>query len=237
MHSQIFKNMYEHYSFDLWLTLIKSNPLFKPARIDYFFENYNFSKKNKIEIKKIFRKVDLMCNLINEKVGKNVDAMEMYLIVLYLLDEKDHGIDAIEMAELYQQMEELVLENIPILLNQNIRPTLMKIREQGASTSILSNTGFIKGTTLRKVLTKLKILDLFDFVIFSDEIDISKPNDKIYELLYNEVKVLKKSNSIKKEKIVHIGDNYTADYLGAKDFGFNAIFVDQLNTIDKKIQL
>ena len=64
---------------------------------------------------------------------------------------------------------------------------------------------------------------------------MSKPNDKIYELLYNEVKVLKKSNSIKKEKIVHIGDNYTADYLGAKDFGFNAVFVDQLNTIDTKI--
>jgi putative hydrolase of the HAD superfamily len=227
--------MYEHYSFDLWLTLIKSNPLFKPARIEYFFENYNFSKKNKIEIKKVFRKVDLMCNLINEKVGKNVDAMEMYLMVLYLLDEKDHGIDAIEMAELYQQMEELVLENTPILLNQNIRPTLIRIREQGATTSILSNTGFIKGTTLRKVLTKLKILDLFDFVIFSDEIDMSKPNDKIYELLYNEVKVLKKSNSIKKEKIVHLGDNYTADYLGAKNFGFNAVFVDKLNTIDTKI--
>jgi len=227
--------MYEHYSFDLWLTLIKSNPLFKPARIEYFFENYNFTKKTKVEIKKIFRKVDLMCNLINEKVGKNVDAMEMYLMVLYLLDEKDHGIDAIEMAELYQQMEELVLENTPILLNQNIRPTLIRIREQGATTSILSNTGFIKGTTLRKVLTKLKILDLFDFVIFSDEIDMSKPNDKIYELLYNEVKVLKKSNSIKKEKIVHLGDNYTADYLGAKDFGFNAVFVDKLNTIDTKI--
>ena len=224
--------MYEHYSFDLWLTLIKSNPLFKPARIEYFFENYNFSKKTKVEIKKIFRKVDLMCNLINEKVGKNVDAMEMYLMVLYLLDEKDHGIDAIEMAELYQEMEKLVFENLPILLNQNIRPTLMKIREQGATTSILSNTGFIKGTTLRKVLTKLKILDLFDFVIFSDEIDMSKPNNKIYELLYNEVKVLKKSNSINKEKIVHIGDNYTADYLGAKNFGFNAVFVDQLNTID-----
>ena len=132
-------------------------------------------------------------------------------------------------------MEELVLENLPILLNQNIRPTLIKIREQGATTSILSNTGFIKGTTLRKVLTKLKILDLFDFVIFSDEIDMSKPNDKIYELLYNEVKVLKKSNSIKKEKIVHLGDNYTADYLGAKNFGFNAVFVDKLNTIDTKI--
>ena len=227
--------MYEHYSFDLWLTLIKSNPLFKPARIEYFFENYNFTKKTKVEIKKIFRKVDLMCNLINEKVGKNVDAMEMYLMVLYLLDEKDHVIDAIEMAELYQQMEELVLENTPILLNQNIRPTLIRIREQGATTSILSNTGFIKGTTLRKVLTKLKILDLFDFVIFSDEIDMSKPNDKIYELLYNEVKVLKKSNSIKKEKIVHLGDNYTADYLGAKNFGFNAVFVDKLNTIDTKI--
>ena len=229
--------MIEHYSFDLWLTLIKSNPLFKPARIEYFFKNYNFSKKKKIEIKKIFRKVDLMCNLINEKVGKNVDAMEMYLMVLYLIDSKDHGIDSIEIAKLYQNMEDLVLKNTPILLNQNIRPTLIKIRDQGATISLLSNTGFIKGTTLRKVLTKLKILDLFDFVIFSDEIDMSKPNNEIYKLLFNKVKVLKKSNSIKKEKIVHIGDNYTADYIGAKEFGFKAIFVDKLNTLDKKIQL
>ena len=229
--------MFEHYSFDLWLTLIKSNPLFKPARIEYFFENYNFSKKNTIEIKKIFRKVDLMCNLINEKVGKNVDAMEMYLMVLYILDSKDHGIDSIEIAKLYQNMEDLVLKNTPILLNQNIRPTLIKIRDQGATISLLSNTGFIKGTTLRKVLTKLKILDLFDFVIFSDEIDMSKPNNEIYKLLFDKVKLLKRSNSIKKDKIVHIGDNYTADYLGAKDFGFKAIFVDKLNTIDKKLQL
>ena len=229
--------MFEHYSFDLWLTLIKSNPLFKPARIEYFFENYNFSKKNTIEIKKIFRKVDLMCNLINEKVGKNVDAMEMYLMVLYILDSKDHGIDSIEIAKLYQNMEDLVLKNTPILLNQNIRPTLIKIRDQGATISLLSNTGFIKGTTLRKVLTKLKILDLFDFVIFSDEIDMSKPNNEIYKLLFDKVKLLKKPNSIKKDKIVHIGDNYTADYLGAKDFGFKAIFVDKLNTIDKKLQL
>ena len=229
--------MFEHYSFDLWLTLIKSNPLFKPARIEYFFENYNFSKKNTIEIKKIFRKVDLMCNLINEKVGKNVDAMEMYLMVLYLLDSKDHGIDSIEIAKLYQNMEDLVLKNTPILLNQNIRPTLIKIRDQGATISLLSNTGFIKGTTLRKVLTKLKILDLFDFVIFSDEIDMSKPNNEIYKLLFDKVKLLKKPNSIKKDKIVHIGDNYTADYLGAKDFGFKAIFVDKLNTVDKKLQL
>ena len=229
--------MFEHYSFDLWLTLIKSNPLFKPARIEYFFENYNFSKKNTIEIKKIFRKVDLMCNLINEKVGKNVDAMEMYLMVLYILDSKDHGIDSIEIAKLYQNMEDLVLKNTPILLNQNIRSTLIKIKEHGSTISILSNTGFIKGTTLRKVLTKLKILDLFDFVIFSDEIDMSKPNNEIYKLLFDKVKLLKKPNSIKKDKIVHIGDNYTADYLGAKDFGFKAIFVDKLNTIDKKLQL
>ena len=178
-----------------------------------------------------------MCNLINEKVGKNVDAMEMYLMVLYLLDENDHGIDGIEMTKLYQKMEELVLENTPIILNQNIIQTLIEIRKKGATTSILSNTGFIKGTTLRKVLTKLKILDLFDFVIFSDEIDMSKPNKQIYELLYNKVKLLKKSKSINKDKIVHVGDNYTADYLGAKDFGFKAIFVDKINTLDRKIQL
>jgi len=36
---------YRHYSFDLWLTLIKSNPGFKAERAHYFFENYNPLKK------------------------------------------------------------------------------------------------------------------------------------------------------------------------------------------------
>ena len=83
----------------------------------------------------------------------------------------------------------------------------------------------------------MKILDLFDFVIFSETNSSLEAISIVYELLYNEVKVLKKSNSINKDKIVHVGDNYTADYLGAKDFGFNAVFVDKLNTIDRKIQL
>ena len=61
---------FRHYSFDLWLTLIKSNPAYKPERAGIFYRDYNSLNKSLEEIAAIFRQVDLMCNAINEKTGK-----------------------------------------------------------------------------------------------------------------------------------------------------------------------
>ena len=60
---------YKHYSFDLWLTLIKSNPRFKQERTSYFYEKFNTKNKSIEEVALIFRQVDLMVNAINEKTG------------------------------------------------------------------------------------------------------------------------------------------------------------------------
>lgn len=65
---------YRHYSFDLWLTLIRSNPAFKQKRTEYFHQNFNYSHKSIDEVALAFRQIDIMCNTINEKTGKNIDA-------------------------------------------------------------------------------------------------------------------------------------------------------------------
>ena len=84
---------YKHYSFDLWLTLIKSNPNFKKERALFFHKNFNSKKKNIEEIEKIFRQVDIICNSINEKTGKNIDADEMYLYRFYpVISNKVDGV-------------------------------------------------------------------------------------------------------------------------------------------------
>ena len=113
----------KHFSFDLWLTIIKSNPLFKSKRVTFFHEHYNFSNHSEKEIKSVFRKVDLMCNQVNESVGFNLDTKEMYLMVLYLLNENSIDYSEIdiytnEITTYYNKFCVTTYENIDVLIIQ-----------------------------------------------------------------------------------------------------------------------
>ena len=145
-------NYYKHYSFDLWLTLIKSNPDFKKQRALYFFKNYNSQKKTILEIETIFREVDLMCNSINEKTGKNLDSDEMYLRVLSQINNSN-DFSSINFDDLYREIEIIFFNYLPVLYNEETIITLDKLKnESGSSFNILSNTAFIKGNSLKQVL-------------------------------------------------------------------------------------
>ncbi|RYD21052.1 MAG: HAD family hydrolase, partial [Spirochaetia bacterium] len=69
---------YKHYSFDLWMTLIRSNPAFKLERTRFFYQHFNCKEKTLEEVGLVFRQIDVMCNAINEKTGGNIHAEEMY---------------------------------------------------------------------------------------------------------------------------------------------------------------
>ena len=97
---------------------------------------------------------------------------------------------------------------------------LKQITEQGKTVSILSNTAFIKGSSLRKLMAFYELESYFSFQIFSDETGYSKPNQMIFQLVYDEIK---KINSIAKNEVLHLGDNKIADYHGALQFGFDAL--------------
>ncbi|WP_295772020.1 HAD family hydrolase [uncultured Mucilaginibacter sp.] len=215
---------YKHYSFDLWLTLIKSNPLFKQRRSLYFYENYNSLQKTLPEVEAIFRQVDVMCNCINERTGKNIDADEMYLMVISHLHNNQVNLHSINTDELYQRMEALLFENLPQVYCDDTLAILATIKDSGASINILSNTGFIKGSTLRQVLQQLGISRYIDFHLYSDELGISKPNPKFFQLMIDQAAILNKSITLK--DIVHIGDNPIADVAGAEAMGLNAILIN-----------
>jgi putative hydrolase of the HAD superfamily len=95
---------YQHFSFDLWLTLIRSNPAFKEKRASYFHQHFNYHNQSLEGVKRVFRQVDIMCNLINEKTGKNIDADEMYLMVLSMMNDGDARIWKIDIEKLYADM-------------------------------------------------------------------------------------------------------------------------------------
>ena len=223
----------KHYSFDLWFTLIRSNPLFKKERANFFFNNFNSLNKTIEEVENVFRQVDLMCNAINEKTGGNIDAEEMYLMVIYNLNNSHIPFNNIDTGSLYHEMEQMILKNIPVIFNPQTPSTLHRIKQNTNTTiNILSNTAFIKGSTLRLVMDKLDLAQYFDFQIYSDEVGASKPNTEIYNVLLKNIYNTRKEDNIGLNEIMHIGDNPIADIHGARLVGINAF---QINTNDKLI--
>jgi putative hydrolase of the HAD superfamily len=209
---------YSHLSFDLWLTLIKSNPEFKQKRNllfkDFFEIDHGIEKVNEV-----VRYYDVLCNNINEKTGSNIDTYEIYYLILSSLDIDLEKNDTNRLFEFYKQTEELFLNYKPVLIYSDIQKVFQKITNQGKSISILSNTAFIKGKVLRKLLEYYDLAEYFKFQIYSDEVGLSKPNMAIFQLVFDEVNKYKK---IDKKDVLHIGDNSIADYKGALQFGFNA---------------
>lgn len=220
---------YRHYSFDLWLTLIKSNPGFKAERARYFFENYNPLKKSREEVATIFRRVDRMVNSINEKAGKNIDADEMYLMVISMLNDYSCCFKDIDMTALEKEMEVLLMENLPVVYNNDTKGVLEHLKEKNnSSINILSNTGFIRGVTLRKVLKLLGLDQFVDFQIYSDEHGLSKPSSSFFLIMLN--KVLADHADYSLEDIVHVGDNPVADITGARSVGINSLLINSNET-------
>ena len=209
---------YSHLSFDLWLTLIKSHPEFKQKR-NLLFRDF-FEIEHGIEkVNEVIRYYDVLCNNINEKTGLNIDTYEIYYLILSALnvDLNKNGTD--RFLQFYGHTEELFLEYKPVLIYSDIEKVFKKVTDEGRSINILSNTAFIKGNTLRKVLEYYNLAEYFKFQIYSDEVGLSKPNTEIFQLVFDEVS---KYKTIEKKDVLHVGDNSIADYAGATKFGFNA---------------
>ena len=217
---------FRHYSFDLWLTLIKSNPDYKSERAGIFYRDYNSQKKPLEEIAAIFRQVDMMCNAINEKSGKNIDSDEMYLMVLIMISEDPSYIKSVDVAGLYVDMENLVLNNLPLIYDNETIGVIKHLKEKGNTLSILSNTGFIKGSVLRKVIAELRAGDYFDFQLYSDEAGLSKPNPEFFKMMIAGAKHANQPDEIGLTDIIHIGDNTFTDINGAAQAGINSLLVN-----------
>ncbi|MEJ2880790.1 HAD family hydrolase [Pedobacter sp. GR22-6] len=218
--------IYKHYSFDLWLTLIKSNPSFKSERARYFHDHYNVTGKSLEEVNAIFRQVDLMVNSINEKTGKNIDADEMYLMVISIINDFSTAFQDIDIEAVYTRMEALVLEHMPLIYCDRSIGVLEQLKADGNSTlSLLSNTGFIKGVTLRKVLKHHGLDQLLDFQLYSDEVRLSKPNQQFFQLMLDTID-RKKHLELGLHEVIHIGDNPHADLRGAEAMGIKGFLIN-----------
>ena len=212
---------YGHFSFDLWLTLIKSNPEFKAKR-NLLFKEY-FEINVPIEkVTEVIRYYDVLCNNINEKSELNFNTFEIYYLILNALEVDIELLEAENLEDFYKETEQLFMTYKPNLIYSDIESVFKKITKHEKTISILSNTGFIKGSSLRKLLEYYELNNYFSFQLYSDETGFSKPNSRMFQLVFNKVCEIK---ALEKKNILHVGDNVRADYNGAVNFGFSALLI------------
>lgn len=215
--------LHQHFSFDLWLTIIKSHPAFKLKR-DQLLMDFFEIKTDFETVRERIRHYDVLCNKINEKTGLQLDTDEIYYLILGSLNVEIAEISADKMKDFYTQKEYLFLEYLPILIDPEIAQLFKKMKSKGKTISILSNTAFIKGATLRKMLAFYGLDEYFSFQLYSDETGFSKPNPLLFNIM--KTSALQYNSKISSNKdIVHIGDNPYADYEGALSAGISAILV------------
>jgi putative hydrolase of the HAD superfamily len=217
---------YKHLSFDLWGTLIKSNVLFSKNRAYYIKDR--FALNDSIDI--IMDKINIVgkeSDQINMEQGCSIPASKMYEKVLRFFNIL---ISDFEMNQMLTELDNLFLQYPPVLINEYIQEDLAECKNS-FTMNISSNTAFIRGSVLTSFLMSVDLFQYFDFLVFSDEINASKPSDLFFSSVYKHIKYLNRN------QILHLGDHIFADKKGATDFGFNSITVDFNNSRIKDLWL
>lgn len=215
------KYYFEHLSFDLWLTLIKSNPEFKSAKVEYIRQNYNPQSWSADSINETMRKVDRECTRLCEITGRNFDPLYMWGLILLEIgyERGSKTLTEGKLYEIHRTVQDLYLKYPPLLYSDETLPTLEILYKNTELMTIGSNTGFVIGKSVRKALKELGILQFFRGEVFSDECGWAKPNEKFFE------EVIKLSHcSI--SHVMHIGDNPVADLEGPEQVGINAFIIN-----------
>lgn len=102
-------------------------------------------------------------------------------------------------------------------VNQNTINILNAIKMH-AKTAVVTN-----GTTQRQKakISNTNMNDLFDIIIISDEVGFSKPDERIFELALNKLKVLP-------EDAVFVGDDLQKDISGCQNVNIKGIWFNPL---------
>jgi putative hydrolase of the HAD superfamily len=206
------------------MTLIRSHPSFKTKRAALFRSFFSLEAFPPEKVEAVFRETDVLINNMNEITGRNVHTFEMYLLCLHLLGIDIKSVHPDKLEEFYGLSEALFFQYPPLHLYEHTTQLLADLKAQGITASLLSNTGFIQGRTLRQLMAQWGWDPLLAFQLYSDETGYSKPDIQMFRRLLENAGLL--HENLAPAEVWHLGDNQAADVQGAQRAGIHATLTD-----------
>lgn len=106
-------------------------------------------------------------------------------------------------------------------LIDGVLDVLKTLKNKGYMLAIVSNW---RKQSLKSDIEKLGILSFFDYIADSSVEGVSKPDPSIFNIVLNHL-------GIKPNEVIHIGDLYYSDVVGAENAGINAVLFDELDAL------
>lgn len=206
-------------TFDLWDTIIVDNSDEKIRDISKEEErlvilSHILANYEPVVREKLVQVIDDVTTEFNYEWKENCVTWTVLDRVQRILDILQIEISKIDLMTIVDKFESIELD-YELDFAPNIKESLDDLSKD-YQLGVISDTIFTPGKNLRKILSKKRILDHFDFCLFSDEFGLSKPSKAIFE-------EATRLFSINKNEVAHIGDREYNDIRGAKEAGMKSI--------------
>lgn len=189
-------------SYDVWGTLLKSNPDFKMHQSDLAHQFSGINPEDFLVMKDVIKKE---FDTIVEQTGIQPDRVEAYRRIFPDLSIK-------EINSFIYYSDKLFLAYPPELIPDS-RQLMWDYLQEGFTPVISSNTVFIHGDVLGKIIWEEFHIPMCQ-CNFSDILGVSKPNEKMF--------------NFKIKPTMHVGDNPITDGACEK-FGIKFINIKDAN--------
>jgi len=128
---------------------------------------------------------------------------------------------SLDVCELDTCWEEIKQNTDPYWLPfEGVREVLDELQRRSIGMGIISNWDW----TAREVLTAAGLIDYFDPIVISCEVDCMKPESRIFELALEKV-------DISARQCLYIGDNYYDDALGSRKVGMQVLIINRFGKL------
>lgn len=194
-------------SFDLWGTLIKPSPTFSEEKIKLV---HSFVRGNLPEgkINHAFNSAKQKLNAVIEGTGYQPPEKVIFQLLFTELNWGGYY-EYQRMPEFIKKYQELAINNPPVLYEEATLSVIHELQKKHILV-ISSNTMFLRGETMKEILSIVGLKKYFSSFYFSDEKQIAKPNVKAYN----------------HTAAYHIGDNFVTDDIGAVLAGIKPIIIN-----------
>ena len=206
-------NTTSHISLDVWNTLLEPNP--------------TFSVERTVLLADITQKSIEVCAKEYTKLKREADATEIALPTFVLVNTLlkrllNTGCVSHDMTyEVMRDINNLFIKYPPYLSSTIIDELHNIVKQFNITLSIGSNSNFISGVHMHPWLESQIPLK---FGVYSDLLGYSKPNPLFFEAIKSQV-------DCKHTEILHVGDSYTCDIIGATHAGINSAQVEGPNAL------
>lgn len=210
-------------TFDLWQTLILDNRELGLQRAQVRLDgaqrllSAQGVEYDADQIREAYRGCYRACRAVRSE-NRDVRFRRQVEIFINLIEDGLAGrLPESVMAEIERVYAESFFE-YPPRFHEAAGATLAAMRALGLQIGLISNTGMTPGYTFREFLRQGGLLDYFETLIFSDEVELAKPGDRIF-LLATE------AMGISPESVVHVGDHVANDVVGANRVGMKSVWI------------